>query len=72
MEYVIEGYIARDKDGALFWHSNKPSRFHEDGLEYWANGGYRFLTPLQWGMYSELKWEDEPIPVAVKFEQREE
>lgn len=63
-DYNIKGYIARDADGALFFHSKKPTRFNCEGIKYWI-GGYRFLLPKYKESFPELTWEDDPVEIEM-------
>ena len=64
-EATIKGYVARDKDGALFFHVNKPMRYIEDNICYWADGGYRFLVPDKITGFIDIGWESDPIEVEL-------
>ena len=70
MKEVIEGWIARDKDGALFVHQKQPKRYNDniDQLHYWTYGGERFRTTKFDRMFPDLKWEDEPRKVEITIE----
>ena len=70
MKEVFEGWIARDKDGALFVHQRQPKRYNDniDQLHYWVNGGERFSIRKMDKMFSDLKWEDEPRKVTITIE----
>ena len=67
MEFVVEGYVARDKEGTLHWFEEMPYRFHEEGMDYWVSNGLRYKIPLRWGFFPYLKWEDNPIPVTMSY-----
>ena len=65
-------YVARDKDGELFLYLEKP--FRGDALWELIEGCY----PLAYGEhlhkfglcpedYKDMKWEDEPQEVSIKF-----
>lgn len=61
----IRGWLARDKDGELWYFDKKPTR-HECG--YWmeptpSTKCKRITTTLF--LSCELKWEDEPIEVEI-------
>lgn len=65
---TIKGWVARDRDNALFCHENKPRRTfgHTIGgerIEYWCNGGKRF--ELSQELIPEISWLDEPIEIEL-------
>jgi len=67
----MKGFIARDRDGALFFHSKLPKRFYKGELAYWVDGDYRFMISrtMEEGIDFELPtWEDGPFEVELKFE----
>lgn len=59
-EDVVEGWIARDKDGALWFYSRKP---HRSG-NMWNCDGPDFMR-LNPRFLPSLRWEDEPIAVKL-------
>ena len=72
-KYSIKGFVARDKDGVLFYHSVKPKRYKTntsdgDTVEYWIDGGYRFMIPDDMHAFMNLKWEDEPVETTLSLE----
>ena len=72
-KYSVKGYVARDNDGALFFHTKRPKRHnprtHEDNVvRYWMDGGYRFMLPEKMYAFMYLQWEDEPIKVTLSIE----
>jgi len=56
---VIEGYIARDKDGELIFHNNKPSKFKG----FWISNANTYLLPCD--CFADSKCEDEPEKVEL-------
>lgn len=66
-------YIAKDKDGSCYCHHTKPSRFNCEGIEYWVSNGIRYRIPdnIAWDMFSDLKWEDNPIEIEVLIRRKE-
>ena len=68
---MIEGYVARDKDGQLcVFYGDKPQR---GGCNRWWHPehcpvGDWMNIPEE--MFPELKWEDEPIEVELIFERK--
>lgn len=64
----IRGWVARDRDGALFLHEKYPKRIKEEmeldgAIHFWGNGGIRHY--LDRSLFPDLKWEDEPIEVEL-------
>jgi hypothetical protein len=55
---TIKGWVARDKDGTLYFHWEKPER---EGDEWLGFTGMSILG----GLLPDLKWEDEPIEVEL-------
>lgn len=69
MKTTIEGYIAKDKDGSVFFHERMPKRFNEDFINYWANGGVRFRLPEEIESSIQMCWKDEPRMVKLTIEE---
>ena len=69
MTTTIEGYIAKDKDGSVFFHERMPKRFNEDFINYWANGGPRFRLPEPMESAVVMSWKDEPRKVKLTIEE---
>ena len=63
----IKGFIARDKDGALFFHARKPKRHTAGEIKYWVNRGYRFLIPDEWDVFLDVTWNGDPVPMELSF-----
>ena len=59
-EYKIKGWVARDSDGSLNIHQEKPSRW---SIYLWTFGGGYFHIDKT--LFPELTWEDEPIEVEL-------
>ena len=61
---TIKGWIARDKDGRLWFHWEKPERKGDEWL------GFTGMFILG-GLFPDLKWEDDPIevelPIIIKY-----
>lgn len=61
---VVEAYVARDKNDSLWLYKGKPIRV--ENLWTNSNGDYYKLPPR---LFSNLKWEDEPIRVEVTIKE---
>lgn len=64
---TIKGFIARDSDGAMFFHTRKPKRYTEGEVKYWADGGYRFHIPASWNISPDVTWDSEPAPIELSL-----
>ena len=54
-------WIARDRDGSLWLHTNKPNK----NMTQWAEGDDYFEISSE--LFPEVKWEDEePIELVLK------
>lgn len=58
-DYAIWGWVARDKNGQLWFYRDKPRR-SSDGYWWSAN-----CIKLDSNIYPFLHWSDEPIEVRV-------
>lgn len=61
-EQKLKGWLARDKNGRVFFHSHKPRKYADD---VWvADKGFnRGIAPLD---FHSIKWEDdEPTPCEI-------
>lgn len=57
-------WIARDENGELYLHKEKPEKF----LSAWVSvGGMEWISPVDKSFFSEVKWEDEePTELILK------
>lgn len=64
MMKVNTGWVARDEDGGLKLHWEKPRRFerYEGTYAYWFSCDW---VSIPKHMYQGLNWEDEPFKVKV-------
>lgn len=71
----IKGWLARDRNKALFFHHEKPHRYYGDT---WRTDWVRHPQPelhhlrLLDDIMPNLKWEDEPIEVELIIRKKEE
>ena len=62
-EPTIKGWVARDKDGSLWFHYSKPRRENDIEKTWWGSDDRTFqLFNID---YQDLKWESEPIEVEL-------
>ncbi|MDO4929613.1 MAG: hypothetical protein Q4E59_00610 [Bacteroidales bacterium] len=62
----MEGYIARDKSGDLFFYADKP---HKADGNIWLSDDPNDYVKLPRLFFTELKWEDEePRRVTITVE----
>ena len=61
---VIQGWVARDDDGDLFFYNDKPRREKAvwDEPQYWIGETQIDLDP---NLFPDLTWESEPEPVEI-------
>ena len=66
MEYTINGYVARDKNGNLYIYDKLPKRDRNSG--YWmVNDPFDkfYQLPKEW--FPDTTWSSEPLLVDVTF-----
>lgn len=63
MRVTIEGYIARDNDGDVWFHEKEPKRYHEDFITYWQSGGFKCKLPEKFSRLLLISWSDNPRKV---------
>lgn len=61
---VIQGWVARDDDGDLFFYNDKPRREKAvwDEPQYWIGKTQIDLAP---NLFPDLTWESDPEPVEI-------
>lgn len=59
---VIQGWVARDKDGRIFAYTNKPVRDYS--LQEWESD---FVSEINGKSFPDLTWDDEPIKVSISI-----
>lgn len=64
-QYKMKGYVAKDKDGKVFFGTNKPVRFEMIGT--WCDFGENIQLPSDW--FPELKYTDEPVETELMLVQ---
>ena len=58
----IEGFLARDKDGSLWFYTIRPNRFVKVWLPKLNNG---VCFRIEWDSFPQINWEDDPVPTLV-------
>lgn len=65
-ELIINGWVARDKDGDLCLYRNKPIRDElvaGTGLCLWASHGQ--FSSLDASLFPSVTWDSEPLEVTI-------
>lgn len=66
LQNCIDGYVARDKNGDLYFHYIKPHRENEFELTWWGSTDANFwISDDDFPEFKDLKWEDEPLKVRI-------
>lgn len=55
-------YLARNSNGCLWLHTEKPQRITINGKGYWHSAGYKMPINSR-SIYP--RWQDQPIPVEI-------
>lgn len=66
MEYTINGYIARDKNGNLYIYDKLPKRDRANGI-WQVNEKFDKFYQLPKDWFPEITWSSEPLLVDVTF-----
>lgn len=64
-QYKIKGYVAKDKDGDVFFGTNKPNWYEDMGI--WNDFGEIIQLPPDW--FPGLKYTDEPVETELMLMQ---
>lgn len=57
-------YLARNSNGCLFLHEQKPTRAQLAGKGYWISTGAKMPVEIE----NVLEWKDEPLPVRLEVD----
>ena len=60
-QYKIKGYVAKDKDGDVYFGTDKPNWW--EIFEMWSDFGNSIQLPSDW--FPELKYTDEPVETEL-------
>lgn len=60
------GYVAKDRDGEIYLHGEKP--FYANELEGWCSALDMINITEQFPEFDNMSYTDEPIKVEVKLE----
>ena len=63
----IKGYVARDKDGSIWFHYTKPHRENDIEKTWWGSNDKSFeINDFDFPEYADLTWEEsEPVEVEL-------
>lgn len=61
------GYVAKDKDGEIYLHTEKP--FYDDNTECWFSSPEEIRITGQFSEFDNMSYTDEPIKVIIKLKQ---
>ena len=63
----IKGYVARDKDGSIWFHYTKPHRENDIEKTWWGSNDKSFeIYDFDFPEYADLTWEEsEPVEVEL-------
>ena len=62
----INGYVAKDKDGSLWFHYIKPHRENNIEKTWWGSNDKAFeIYKRDFAEFDDLTWENEPIEVEL-------
>ena len=63
-------WIAKDEDGELYMHFDKPIRDNDNGVFKTTNVGYcsvHLSEDAFWFLNKEVTWENSPREIEIKF-----
>lgn len=60
------GYVARDKDGEMYLHTEEP--VYDDELEGWYSAPDMINITEQFPKFDGISYTDKPIKVEIKLE----
>lgn len=60
------GYVARDKDGDVYLHIEKP--IYNDDYRCWFSSPKEILITGQFSEFDNMSYTDKPIKVEIKLE----
>jgi hypothetical protein len=68
---TIKGYVARDKNGDIWFHYYKPKRENDIEKTWWGSSDKQFkIYDFDFPEYKDLKWEDEPVEVELTLKRK--
>lgn len=68
MEAKIAGYVARDKDGELYFYKKYPIK----GCSFWCIDTPSDVVEMEENLFQELTFENSPIKVEITFKEVKE
>lgn len=60
------GYVAKDRDGEIYLHTEEPA--YDDELEGWYSAPDMINITNQFPEFDNMSYTDEPIKVEIKLE----
>lgn len=60
------GYVAKDKNGEIYFHTEKPT--YDNELEGWYSVPGMISITEQFSEFDNISYKDEPIKVKIKLE----
>ena len=60
------GYVAKDKDGEVYFHTERPT--YEKAYEGWYSNLNMINITEQFSEFDNMSYKDEPIKVEIKLE----
>ena len=68
---TLKGYVARDKDGSLWFHYCRPHRENDIEKTWWGSNDKSFrIYDFDFPEFNDLTWEGKPCKVELKIERR--
>ena len=68
VEVTFDGWVARDEDGEIYFHRNKPKRY----TGYWLDEDDRNAYKLLQETFPSLTWESAPIEVSITIKSKKQ
>lgn len=62
----INGYVARDKDGSLWFHYKEPHKENDIEETWWGSNDKTFeIFDSDFPQFKDLRWPQEPVKVQL-------
>ena len=63
---TIEGFVARDKNGTLWFHFSEPKRENDIEKTWWGSDDRSFqIYDFDFPEYKDLTWEGKPVKAIL-------
>ena len=67
----MKGYVARDKDGTLWFHYVEPHRENDIKETWWGSNDKEFrIFDFDFPEFKDLTWEGEPVEVEFNIQRK--